>query len=124
MAADRQSLERIWASVATIRPGSVASYGAVAAAAGLPGRARFVGHALRIAPGRLGLPWHRVVGAGGRLCLPEGSAADREQRRRLVAEGLCIRGRRVVPGRDVGREALDRALWGPPPLQGGRRDRR
>ena len=121
MAADRQSLEKIWASVASIGRGSVASYGAVAAAAGLPGRARLVGHALRVAPGKLGLPWHRVVGAGGRLCLPEGSAADREQRRRLVAEGLRIRGRRVVPGRDAGREALDRALWGPPPLQGGRR---
>lgn len=124
MVVDQKVLERIWARVATIRPGSVASYGVVAAAAGLPGRARLVGRALRLAPGELELPWHRVVGAGGRLCLPEGSTADREQRRRLAAEGVRIHGRRVFPAGQAGREALDRALWGPPVPHGDTRGSR
>jgi len=124
MGVDPSMLERIWACVATIRPGSVASYGAVAAAAGMPGRARLVGRALKLAPEALGLPWHRVVGAGGRLCLPEGSAADREQRRRLAAEGVRIHARRVATAREAGREDLDRALWGPPVPRGDTRGSR
>jgi len=124
MVMDRRLLERIWSRVARIPRGTVASYGVIAAAAGLPGRARLVGRALRLAPDELGLPWHRVVGAGGRLCLPAGSAADAEQRRRLEAEGLTLHGRRVDLGPAGGEADLDRALWGPPRsrgrLRGGR----
>lgn len=111
---NRRLLDRIWARVARIPPGTVASYGVIAAAAGLPGRARLVGRALRLAPEELGLPWHRVVGAGGRLCLPAGSADDAEQRRRLEAEGVSLRGRRVDLAPAGGEAGLDRALWGPP----------
>jgi alkylated DNA nucleotide flippase Atl1 len=40
-----------------------------------------------------GLPWHRVVGAGGRILLPGESGL--EQRFRLQAEGVEFRGNRV-----------------------------
>jgi methylated-DNA-protein-cysteine methyltransferase related protein len=102
-------LEAIWREVAGLPRGSVATYGGVAARAGLPRRARLVGHALRVAPPALGLPWHRVVAAGGRIAFPPGSAAHREQRRRLLAEGVAVvRGRVRLPrARD-----LDALLWG------------
>jgi len=110
---DRALLERIWAAVAAIPRGRVDSYGGVARRAGLPRRARLVGRALRLAPPELGLPWHRVLNAAGRISFPAGSDAYAEQRRRLEAEGLRFVGERVEAGGDdpVG---LDRALWGPP----------
>ncbi len=78
----------IWAAVEAIPPGRVASYGQVAAAAGLPGRARMVGKALAGLPPASGVPWHRVVNARGEISLP-GSQAER-QRQRLQAEGVEI----------------------------------
>lgn len=107
-------LEHIWSVVARIPQGAIASYGGVAASAGLPGRARLVARALREAPAELDLPWHRVLGVGRRLALPPGSAGDREQRRRLAAEGHEIRGRRVRPAAADTATSLDRSLWGPP----------
>jgi len=79
--------------VATIRKiprGKVASYGSVARAAGYPGAARQVVGVLRRS---FGLPWHRVLGAGGAIKLRGDSAI--EQRLRLEAEGVIFRGRRV-----------------------------
>jgi methylated-DNA-protein-cysteine methyltransferase-like protein len=69
----------------------------VARAAGFPGRARQAGFALRVAPTELQLPWHRVVGAGGRIAFPRSSAAYREQARRLRAEGVDVADGRVEP---------------------------
>jgi methylated-DNA-protein-cysteine methyltransferase-like protein len=74
----------------------VATYGGVARAAGLPGRARQAGYALRVAGGSLNLPWHRVVGAGGRIAFPSASRAHREQARRLRAEGVAVADGRVA----------------------------
>jgi methylated-DNA-protein-cysteine methyltransferase-like protein len=93
-------LEEIWHAVCAIPRGRATTYGSVARAAGMPGRARQVGLALRIAPEELNLPWHRVVGAGGRIVFPPSSHAHREQARRLRAEGV-----RVVKGR-VSAEAM------------------
>jgi methylated-DNA-protein-cysteine methyltransferase-like protein len=104
------ALERIWATVAAIPRGRVTTYGGVASAAGLPRRARLVGYALKHAPDDRPLPWHRVVGAGGRIAFPPGSRAHAEQRRRLVAEGHVVeRGRVHVPRADD----LDALVWGP-----------
>ena len=88
---DRDDLrrQRILAVVDSIPRGRVASYGQVAREAALPGRARLVGRVLRDASGR-GLPWHRVLGAGGRISLPAGCAAFAEQRARLRAEGVEV----------------------------------
>jgi methylated-DNA-protein-cysteine methyltransferase-like protein len=41
------------------------------------------------------LPWHRVVGAGGRIVFPASSPSHREQARRLRAEGVPVRNGRV-----------------------------
>jgi methylated-DNA-protein-cysteine methyltransferase-like protein len=41
------------------------------------------------------LPWHRVLGAGGKISLPVGTASGDEQRARLRAEGVTIENNRV-----------------------------
>lgn len=89
------ALEAIWQVVGAIPRGRVSTYGEVARAAGLPGRARLTGWALRVAPDDLNLPWHRVVGAGGRIVFPAGSRPHREQSRRLRAEGVAVTAGRV-----------------------------
>ena len=68
----------------------VSTYGAVARAAGFPGAARQAAAILR---NGFGLPWQRVLGAGGEIKLRGDSAM--EQRFRLEAEGVRFRGRRV-----------------------------
>jgi methylated-DNA-protein-cysteine methyltransferase-like protein len=92
------ALQAIWDVVCAIPRGRVSTYGAVARAAGLPGRARQAGFALRVAPSDLNLPWHRVLAAGGRITFPAGSRAHREQARRLRAEGVAVRAGRVARG--------------------------
>ena len=76
--------------------GRVATYGHVAAMVGVPRGARAVGWALRaLSPSvKPAVPWHRVVGAGGRIALRGGSGPV-EQRRRLLAEGVTFRGAAV-----------------------------
>ena len=91
------ALQLIWDVVSIIPRGGACTYGSVARAAGLPGRARLVGFALKTAPPGLNLPWHRVVGAGGRIVFPETSRAHREQARRLRAEGVRVANGRVAP---------------------------
>jgi len=81
---------RIRAVIQKIPRGKVSTYGAVAAAAGLRGHARQVARALHRS---FGLPWQRVLGAGGEIKLRGDSAI--EQRFRLEAEGVHFRGRRV-----------------------------
>lgn len=93
---------RIYALVRRIPKGRVATYGDIAALAGIPGRARQVGYALHSLPSGTGVPWHRVVNHAGRISLPpEGGGL--EQRFRLVAEGV-----RVEQG---GRIRLERHRW-------------
>jgi methylated-DNA-protein-cysteine methyltransferase-like protein len=84
-------LAEMRAAVAKIPKGKVATYGAVAEAAGFPGNARRVAWALRDTDGRL--PWHRVLGSGGKILLPKQAGA--EQRLRLQAEGVEFHGGRV-----------------------------
>jgi methylated-DNA-protein-cysteine methyltransferase-like protein len=73
--------------VRRIPHGKVLTYGGVARAAGFTGAARQVVWALR---GAKGLPWHRVIGANGRILLP--GEAGLEQRLRLQNEGVQFRG--------------------------------
>jgi len=89
------SLQAIWNVVARIPRGQVSSYGDVARAAGLPGRARLAGKALRLMPEDMKLPWHRVMGAGGRIVFPKGSRHFREQARLLRSEGVAVKDGRV-----------------------------
>ena len=79
-------------AILSIPKGKVATYGAVAAAAGYPLYHRAVARLLRTAPANR-LPWQRVVGAGGQIKLP--SEAGAEQRLRLQMEGVTFFGKRV-----------------------------
>lgn len=81
---------RILAIIRKIPRGKVSTYGAIARAAGYPGAARQVVRALHSS---VGLPWHRVLGAGGEIKLRGDNAI--EQRLRLEAEGVVFRGRKV-----------------------------
>jgi len=81
---------RIEQAIRAIPRGKVTTYGGVARAAGLPGAARLVARVLRRT---YGLPWQRVLGAGGAIKLT-GDAAI-EQRLRLEAEGVRFRGRKI-----------------------------
>jgi len=90
------AIQAIWDVVAAIPRGTVSTYGDVACAAGLPGRARQAGYALKHTPAGLHLPWHRVVGAGGRIVFPPGSSAFLEQARRLRSEGVEVENGRVA----------------------------
>lgn len=77
--------------------GKVSTYGQVARAAGLLRGARQAGYALRMTPPGMRLPWHRVVGAGGRIVFPKSSTHYREQAQRLRAEGVAVTAGRVDP---------------------------
>jgi methylated-DNA-protein-cysteine methyltransferase related protein len=99
--------------VASIPRGRVASYGEVAARAGLPRRARLVGHVLREAPDDLDLPWHRVLRADGRIAFPVGSRAHAQQRRLLAAEGVASSKGRVDMAMFGWERDLDALLWAP-----------
>jgi len=83
-------LDAIRDIIRKIPKGKVSTYGGVARAAGFPGCARQVVWALRNARG---LPWHRVVGAGGKISLTGENAL--EQRLRLESEGVVFHGSRV-----------------------------
>ena len=78
--------------IRSVPKGKVSTYGKVAAAAGYPLYHRAVAKLLRNAPLH-GLPWQRIVGAGGEIKLRGEAAA--EQRLRLTMEGVKFRGKRV-----------------------------
>ena len=84
---------RVLTLVSRIPPGRVATYGDIARMAGKPRAARAVGNIMRTAD-RPGLPYHRVIAAGGRL---GGYTSLSLKRSLLSAEGLT-----VGPGRVIG----------------------
>jgi methylated-DNA-protein-cysteine methyltransferase related protein len=84
--------EDIQKKVLKIPRGKVATYGSVARAAGYPGTARQVAWALRASHADR-LPWHRVLGSGGRILLHGESGLH--QRTLLDLEGVPFRGDRV-----------------------------
>ena len=109
-----ESHQRVFAAIAAIPCGRVASYGAIAARAGLPGRARLVGRLLGEVPDGMQLPWFRVLRSSGQIAFPAGSAGFREQSRLLRAEGVEVENGRV-PLSQFGLDGnLDHALWGMP----------
>lgn len=90
----------IIAVLQSIPPGVVASYGQIAALAGRTGAARQVARLLHSSAGKLGLPWHRVLGADGSIRLPEGGGFEL-QCALLEAEGI-----------EVHRGQVDLSRWG------------
>ena len=85
--------QRVLATVSRIPPGRVATYGDVARIAGRPDAARAVGNVMRAAD-RRGLPYHRVVAAGGRI---GGYGSHPDLKAGLLrAEGLTISRGRIL----------------------------
>ena len=84
------SYSRIYAVVNDIPAGCVATYGQVAALAGLSGHARQVGYALNALPEGHHIPWHRVINAKGQISARAVSGYDGLQRVLLEAEGIVF----------------------------------
>jgi methylated-DNA-protein-cysteine methyltransferase related protein len=60
--------------------------------------ARAAGRAMAASPSGKGVPWHRVMGAGGRLLIREPYASL--QRKLLESEGLSLAEKRILNFRD------------------------
>jgi O-6-methylguanine DNA methyltransferase len=84
---------RVLSVLRRIPPGRVATYGDVARLGGKPRAARAVGNIMRDAP-EPGLPYHRVIAAGGKL----GGFGGNPQLKvsLLMAEGHVVRRGRVL----------------------------
>jgi methylated-DNA-protein-cysteine methyltransferase related protein len=95
----------IYRVVRRIPRGRVATYGQIAALAGLPGQARLVGYALSAVPAHSDVPWHRVINAAGRVSLRRESSGGITQHLLLEREGV-----RFDAG---GRADLGRFGWQP-----------
>ena len=81
----------VYAVVKKIPRGKVATYGQIALLAGMPRAARQVGLALRITPGSIKIPWHRVINAQGQISMRQHdwqSGGDDYQRALLENEGI------------------------------------
>jgi len=103
--ADRD-LAKIYAVAVRIPFGRVATYGQVATLAGLPRRARLVGHAMRELPDGSNLPWHRVINAAGKVSRRSGlNIGEGYQRHLLEEEGVVFD--------EHGRTDLERFGWDP-----------
>jgi methylated-DNA-protein-cysteine methyltransferase-like protein len=84
-----EAAEAICSVVRRIPKGWVATYGQVAAMAGLPKRARLVGHVLQDLGRATDIPWHRVVNAKGEVSYASSrNGGDVVQRQLLEKEGV------------------------------------
>jgi len=96
------SWESVYRLVKRIPRGKVTTYGELARKLALPGGARAVGYAMAATPTGRGIPWHRVMGAGGKVRMPEPYASL--QRKLLASEGVGI---------ESGSVDMDRFGWSP-----------
>ena len=102
--AGEAAVAAICAVIRRIPKGWVATYGQVAAMAGLPRRARLVGRVLQTLEDGSDVPWHRVVNAKGEVSRGlSRNGSDRVQQRLLEAEG--------VEFDDRNRFTLERFRW-------------
>lgn len=110
--------QTVWQIVRQIPSGIVSTYGQIASMIPPPAGieaddykrlgAVWVGKAMNAvsAADTPDVPWQRVVNSQGGISLPEGSAAAREQRRRLIGEGVTFDQR--------GRLNLEQVGWNGP----------
>ena len=95
---------RVYAAVAQIPRGQVATYGQIATLLGSPRVARHVGWAMSAcAETEPPVPWHRVINAQGRISGRGELMRAELQRERLEAEGVVFD--------DLGRVALQEFRW-------------
>ncbi|MFH1680133.1 MAG: TIGR00730 family Rossman fold protein, partial [Candidatus Eisenbacteria bacterium] len=104
---------RIYGIVRRVPRGRVASYGQIAALAGIP-NPRQVGYALHALPAGNDVPWHRVINAKGQVSARSEPGCAAAQRRLLEGEGILFNDRGKVP--------LARFGWRPKRANANRRD--
>lgn len=97
------SWDPVYKLVQQIPRGRVTTYGALAKSLRLRGGARTAGRAMAASPSGRGIPWHRVVGAGGKLLIREPYSSL--QRKLLESEGVTVLESRV---------RIKECLWTPP----------
>jgi methylated-DNA-protein-cysteine methyltransferase-like protein len=97
---------KFYAVIRRIPHGRVATYGQIAALAGLQRRARMVGQALRSTPEGLEVPWHRVVNAQGGVSPRSGIGWEEGYQRHLLEEEGVVFSK-------SGKIDLDRFGWDP-----------
>ncbi len=102
---DVDNYTRIYDVVRRIPRGRVATYGQIAAIAGLPGHARQVGYALHSLSDGSDVPWQRVINAKGEVSPRATPGWDGLQRQVLEDEGVEFDAR--------GRVNLRRCRWDP-----------
>jgi methylated-DNA-protein-cysteine methyltransferase-like protein len=96
------SWDPVYRLVKQIPRGRVLSYGALAKFLRLPGGARSAGRAMAATPSGKGIPWHRVLGEGGKILIREPFASL--QKKLLESEGVGVLESRVD---------LTHYLWAP-----------
>ena len=81
---------RVWAAVAEVPEGMVATYKQIAALVGIPGPSgpRQVGYALAQMNDGIDVPWHRIINSRGELSPRANPDAVLIQRDLLEAEGV------------------------------------
>ena len=83
--------QQVYAAVARIPRGQLATYGQIAELIGAYGAARQVGWALRRLPLPSPIPWQRVVNAKGQISFtPSREGSDWIQRELLLSEGIAV----------------------------------
>lgn len=91
MKTDRDGFfQQVYEVVRQVPEGMVATYGQIAALAGAPRRARYVGYALHANPEPGTIPCHRVVFADGRLAEGFAFGGAAAQQALLEAEGAAF----------------------------------
>jgi methylated-DNA-protein-cysteine methyltransferase-like protein len=97
------SWDPVYKLVKQIPRGRVLTYGAVAKALRLRGGARTAGRAMGATPRGKGIPWHRVLGANGKILIREPYASL--QKKLLESEGIPVIESRIN---------VKKHLWTPP----------
>jgi methylated-DNA-protein-cysteine methyltransferase-like protein len=93
----------VYRLVKQIPRGRVLTYGALAKALRLRGGARSAGRAMGATPRGKGIPWHRVLGANGKILIREPYASL--QKKLLESEGIPVIESRIN---------VKKHLWIPP----------
>lgn len=85
----------VYRLVKRIPKGKVAAYGQIADQLGKPRAARAVGNTLHVNPYK-SVPCHRVVNREGRVATNFGGGGWKEQKRKLLKEGMRFKNRLCV----------------------------
>lgn len=108
------SRRAIYAVIGRVPSGRVATYGQIAALAGIPSHARQVGYALSALPDKSRVPWHRVVNAAGRVSPRSGeSPMANVQKFLLEREGVRFGANGRIPLKRFQWKPRDRPRRGP-----------